>query len=247
MAADPVILVTAGSAGLGRAVALHFARNGYRVAFNYNSNEFRVATLLSELKVASNRDHFHIQADLSSRTEVGRLVRETHGRTGRIHVVFSNIGWSQFRDTCRLDDNVFDQDWDRAYTMNVKSHLWLLQATMPHLAEAEGCFVTTSSIAGVSGMGSSLAYGVSKAAQIHMMKGVATMVGPRIRVNTISPGMLETDWSKRFTDQEKEQHTDQTRLKRFVRLEDVAEQVLSLAKNRSITGANIVIDAGFVR
>ncbi|KAM3521054.1 hypothetical protein NHJ13051_006475 [Beauveria bassiana] len=73
------------------------------------------------------------------------------------------------------------------------------------------------------------------------------MVGPRIRVNTISPGMLETDWSKRFTDQEKQQHKNQTRLKRFVRLEDVAEQVLSLTKNRSITGANIVIDAGFVR
>ncbi|KAM3543634.1 hypothetical protein ARSEF1564_003487 [Beauveria bassiana] len=209
MAADPVILVTAGSAGLGRAVALHFARNGYRVAFNYNSNESRAATLLSELKVASNRDHFHIQADLSSRTEVGRLVRETHGRTGRLDVVFSNVGWSQFRDTCRLDDNVFEADWDRAYTMN--------------------------------------AYGVSKAAQIHMMKGVATMVGPGIRVNTISPEMLETDWSKRFTDQEKEQHKNQTRLKRFVRLEDVAEQVLSLAKNRSITGVNIVIDAGFVR
>ncbi|PMB64551.1 3-oxoacyl-[acyl-carrier-protein] reductase FabG [Beauveria bassiana] len=220
MAADPVILVTAGSAGLGRAVALHFARNGYRVAFNYNSNESRAATLLSELKVASNRDHFHIQADLSSRTEVGRLVRETHGRTGRLDVVFSDVGWSQFRDTCRLDDNLFEADWDRAYTMNVKSHLWLLQATMPHLAETEGCFVTTSSIAA--------AYGVSKAAQIHMMKGVATMVGPGIH-------------------QEKEQHKNRTRLKRFVRLEDVAEQVLSLAKNRSITGVNIVIDAGFVR
>ncbi|KAK0389096.1 hypothetical protein NLU13_2671 [Sarocladium strictum] len=246
MATRPVVLVTAGSAGLGRAAVELFATHGYRVVINYSSDKTRADELLAELKVRGAGDHLAIQADLSLRTEVERLVNETYQAVGRIDVVFSNVGWSHFRDTTRLDDNAFDEDWDKAYTMNVKTHLWLLRAAEPYLAEAEGAFISTASVAGVSGMGSALAYGASKAAQIHMMKGLATMVGPKIRVNTISPGLLETEWALRFTEEQKEKHKAQTRLKRFARVEDAAEQVLSLARNKSITGINIVIDAGFV-
>ncbi|KAH8168941.1 enoyl-(Acyl carrier protein) reductase domain-containing protein [Sarocladium implicatum] len=247
MAADPVVLVTAGSAGLGRAAAVVFANNGYRVVINYSNNKTRADELLAELEATTSGSHIVIQADLSLRSEVDRLVKETVQATGRIDVIFSNVGWSQFRDTSRLEDNAFDEDWDKAYTMNVKTHMWLLRAAESHLAETEGAFISTASVAGVSGTGSALAYGASKAAQIHMMKALATMVGPKIRVNTISPGLLETEWALRFTDEQKAQHKAQTRLKRFVRVEDAAEQVLSLAKNRSITGINVVIDAGFVR
>ena len=108
----PVVLVTAGSAGLGAATARLFAQHGYRdVAY----------------------------------TQMGRL-----------DVVFSNGGWTRFSITTSLDDNAVEADWDRAFAVNVKSHLWLLQAARPHLDEVEGAFVATSSIAGVQGMGSSL-------------------------------------------------------------------------------------------
>ena len=152
MAEQPVILVTAGSAGLGAAVSRLFASAGFRVVINYSSNRDRAEHLVSEL----NANHVAVRADLSSRAQVTRLVEEAVAATGRLDVVFSNVGWSQFRDTSRLDDNLVDHDWDHAYTMNVKTHLWLLHAAEEHLARSEGCFVTTSSVAGVSGMGSSL-------------------------------------------------------------------------------------------
>lgn len=156
MAVDPVVLITAGSAGLGRAAAVLFANSGYRVVINYSANKTRADECLAELKPNVSWSHIAIQADLSSRSEVNRLVTETVQVAGRIDVIFSNVGWSHFRDTSRLDDNDFDEDWDRAYTMNVKTHMWLLRAAESHLAETEGAFISTASIAGVSGMGSAL-------------------------------------------------------------------------------------------
>lgn len=156
MAVDQVALITAGSAGLGRAAAVLFANNGYRVVINYSANKTRADQLLSELGPAASGSHIVIKADLELRSEVERLVEETIQATGRIDVIFSNVGWTHFRDTSSLEDNAFDEDWDKAYTMNVKTHMWLLRAAQPHLAETEGAFISTASIAGVSGMGSAL-------------------------------------------------------------------------------------------
>lgn len=161
MSSAPVILITAGSAGLGAAAARLFARNGYGVVINYNSDSARAEKIISELKdikiaESNGKPHFAIKADLASHEDVKRLVSETHQAMGRIDVIFSNGGWSHFRDITRLDDNVFDEDWDRAYAMNVKSHLWLLHAAEGHLSKVEGAFITTASVAGMKGTGSSL-------------------------------------------------------------------------------------------
>ncbi|EFX01517.1 short chain dehydrogenase reductase [Grosmannia clavigera kw1407] len=240
-----VVLVTAGSAGLGAAAARLFARNGYHVIVNYANNKARADALLAELNgTDGQKTHVAIQADLTSRTAVERLAREAQAAFGRLDVVFSNGGWTEFRDTTRLSDNVFDEDWDRAFVMNVKSHIWLLHAAEAALAEHEGAFITTASMAGVSGMGSSLAYAACKAAQIHMIKGLACMVGPNIRVNTVSPSMLETEWAERFSPAQKKGLLEKSKLNRFVTVNDVADQVLGLARNRSMTGVNVILDAG---
>ncbi|KAK7418773.1 hypothetical protein QQX98_003791 [Neonectria punicea] len=248
MSSTPVILVTAGTAGLGAAVTRLFARHGFRVVINYNSNVDRAVSLLAELRGANlekTADYAAIQADLASLVDVERLVQETYDAMGRIDVIFSNGGWTKFRDTTSIDDNCFEEDWDRAFAINVKSHLWLLRAARQYLEKTEGAFITTSSIAGVRGMGSSLAYSATKAAQIHMVKGLASMVAPKIRVNSVSPGLLQTEWAERFSEEQKESHRQGTKLKRFVEIEDVAEQVLGLARSKSMTGVNVIVDAGF--
>lgn len=158
---SPVALVTAGSAGLGAAAALHFARNGYNVVINYCNNESRAENILSamnDIKTAPSTQPRHavIRADLEKRADVERLAHEAYKVHGRLDVIFSNGGWTHFRDTSRLDDNAFDDDWDRAFTANVKSHMWLLLAAEAYLAEHNGAFITTASLAGVRGMGSSL-------------------------------------------------------------------------------------------
>lgn len=79
-----------------------------------------------------------------------------------------------------------------SFNINVKSHLWLMQAAKKHLDESEGVFITTASAAGMTPSGSSLAYSVTKAAQIHLVKNLAVMAAPRIRVNSVSPGLLLT-------------------------------------------------------
>ncbi|CAK7232000.1 hypothetical protein SCUCBS95973_008113 [Sporothrix curviconia] len=252
--AIPVALVTAGSAGLGAATALHFARNGYHVIINYCNNEARAESTLAAVNAAwdevrrgtsyDTKKNAIIRADLEQRHDVERLVREAYAVYGRLDVIFSNGGWTQFRDTERLCDNGFDADWDRAFTANVKSHMWLLHAAEAYLAEHDGAFITTASMAGVCGMGSSLAYSAAKAAQIHMVKGLAAMVAPRIRVNSVSPGLLETEWAERFSAQQKAELLNKTKLKRFVTVVDVAEQVLALSRNRGMTGVNVVMDAG---
>jgi len=242
----PVVLITAGSAGLGKAAAKVFAGANYNVVINYASNEERASTTVKELqglfpsvKIAS------IKADVSKQDEVKRLVAETVSLMGQIDVVFSNHGWTHLRGFTSLDANMVEEDWDKCFNMNVKSHLWLMHAAKPHLEATEGAFTTTASIAGVAVSGSSLAYSVTKAAQIHLAKGLAVIAAPKIRVNTVSPGLLLTEWGMNFPEEIRERHISQTKLKRIATVEDVAEQVLCLAKLKSVTGQNVVLDGGY--
>ncbi|KAI2629791.1 NAD(P)-binding protein [Hypoxylon sp. NC1633] len=248
-----VALITAGSAGLGAAAVRLFAKNGYRVIVNYANNDERANKLLEELPAlstlprdGSGEQFAAIKADLGSREEINRLIKESVDRFGRLDVIFSNGGWTRVRGMTSIDENAHEEEWDRAFNMNVKSHFWLMQTAKKHLDETEGSFVLTASVAGVIPSGSSLAYSVTKAAQIHLMKALAVMAAPKIRVNTVSPGLLLTDWAEVFPQEAKEAHREKTKLKRYVSVEDVAEQVLLFAKNKSMTGLNVVVDAGFI-
>ncbi|KAK1452321.1 short-chain dehydrogenase [Colletotrichum melonis] len=256
MSPIPTALITAGSAGLGAATAKLFARNGYSVVINYANNSDRADALVKELESLSStspssteggqRQHFHaIKADLSSRTETSALVKSAADALGgRLDVLFSNGGWTRLRNIADLDDNVDEDDWDRCFNMNVKSHLFLMHAARPYLDEVEGAFITTASLAGVKVSGSSLAYAVTKAAQIHLVKGLALAAGPRIRVNSVSPGLMLTEWGLQFPQEKQQAARDRTPLKRLATVDDVADQVLCLARSRSVTGANAVIDGG---
>lgn len=163
MDSAPVALVTAGSAGLGAATARLFAKDGMRVVVNYSANEERASKLVDELSAISPNPNsqagfVHIRADLGKRQDIESLVDQTIKTFGRLDVVFSNAGWTRFRDINNLDDNVEEEDWDRCFNMNVKSHLFLMHAARKHLDETKGVFITTASLAGVSVVGSSLVF-----------------------------------------------------------------------------------------
>ncbi|KAH8889561.1 NAD(P)-binding protein [Thozetella sp. PMI_491] len=251
MATPLVALVTAGSAGLGAATARLFAKDGMRVVVNYAGNEERAQGLVEELKGLSplakdpaRTDFFAIKADLSKKDDVYRLVQDSVSTMGRLDAVFSNGGWTRVRDITNLEDNLVEEDWDLCFNMNVKSHLWLMHAAKKYLDETEGAFITTASLAGVKVSGSSLPYAVTKAAQIHLAKGLAIAAAPKIRVNTVSPGLLMTEWGKKFPIEQQESVKNRTQLKRFATVDDVAEQVLLFVKSKSVTGTNAIIDAG---
>jgi NAD(P)-dependent dehydrogenase (short-subunit alcohol dehydrogenase family) len=97
-----------------------------------------------------------IRADLSVREDIVYLVEEAIKTMGKLDVVFSNGGWTAIRDFGDLEDNVNEDDWDKCFNMNVKSHLWLMHAARKWLDATEGAFITTASLAGVKPSGSSL-------------------------------------------------------------------------------------------
>lgn len=171
-----VALVTAGSAGLGAAIARVLALElGMSVTINYHNNADRARALVQELqdtwasRQATDTTQtpppvFHaIRADICKRAEIIRLVEETTAASGgRLDAVISNVGWTRMRDFSNLEDGVDEEDWDLCFGANVKAHLWLFHAARRWLEESnareEGSavFVSTASIAGCKPSGSSL-------------------------------------------------------------------------------------------
>jgi NAD(P)-dependent dehydrogenase (short-subunit alcohol dehydrogenase family) len=164
---------------------------------------------------------------------------------GRLDTVVSNAGWTRVTDFFNLDEQTLESDWDKCFLYNVKSHMWLFAAAKPHLAVTEGAFISTASLAGVKPSGSSVPYAVTKSAQIHLAKCLAVICGSSgIRVNSVSPGLLLTEWGQKFGEEKIRKNIDMTKLGRLAEVDDIAEQVRTLTLSRSITGQNIVIDAG---
>lgn len=186
-----VALITGGTAGLGAATARLFAKSGLRVVVNYNSNTARAESLLEELRalspLSSSEENFvALKADLGVRAELINLVEETVAAMGRLDVVFSNGGWTQLRNIEDLDDNVFEEDWDRCFNMNVKSHLFLMHAAKKYLEETEGVFISTSSLAGVKVSGSSLV-SVSMPKSRNAVMEILTQIGIRCKQSSTNP------------------------------------------------------------
>ncbi|KAJ9501189.1 hypothetical protein H2202_002983 [Exophiala xenobiotica] len=252
-----VALVTASSAGLGAATVKALATH-FRVVVNYNSRPEKAEQVIKEASAIpatyemGPEPRFHaIKADISQRSEIQRLVSETVSQMGRLDVVVSNAGWTRLTDFFDLEQQVNEDDWDKCFTVNVKSHLWLLYAAKEHLGKAAdeeggigGAFVTVTSVAGVRPSGSSLPYAVTKAAGIHLTKGLAMICGRKIRCNSVSPGIMLTEWGNQFPKATIKATTDKAALRSLAVPKDVAEQIRTLVLSESITGQNIVMDCG---
>ncbi|EXJ59831.1 alcohol dehydrogenase [Cladophialophora yegresii CBS 114405] len=251
-----VALVTASSAGLGAATVKALAPY-FRVVVNYHSRAEKAEQVIREASQIppaaadsspTEEPRFHaIKADVSQRSEIERLVSETVATMGRLDVVVSNAGWTRLTNFFDIDQQVNEADWDRCFNVNVKSHLWLLYAAKPHLEKSEaggGAFVTVASLAGVRPSGSSLPYSVTKAAEIHLTKGLALICGAKVRCNSVSPGLMMTEWGNQFPESKVKATVEKSALKGTATVEDVADQIRTLVLSRSITGQNIVIDCG---
>ncbi|KAJ5812075.1 short chain dehydrogenase [Penicillium riverlandense] len=247
-----VALITASSAGLGAAIVKALAED-YRVVVNYFSHPDKAEAVIRECMAklpetsSSTEPRFHtIQADISKKFDVQRLVEETIQVMGRLDVVISNAGWTQIVNFYDLEQNIDEADWDKCFAINVKTHLWLLHAAKRYmdLNEDGGSFVSIASLAGVIPSGSSIPYAVTKAAQIHLLKCLAAVCGPKIQCNSVSPGLMMTEWGQRFPEATVNAVTEKGALKRLTTAEDVADLIRTMILSRSLTGQNIVIDCG---
>ncbi|KAF7173102.1 hypothetical protein CNMCM5623_005348 [Aspergillus felis] len=245
----------------GAVICQKFAAEGCNVAINYHLSRGVAEDLASRLTKEYSVKSIVLQGDAELPEDNQRIVQEAKEQLSGLDIVIANAGWTRFADKRDIYDLSFEE-WDKAsyrlavlvrdanclqgWRVNVMSHLQLMQAAKPIFEKNAdgGVYIMTSSIAGITTDGSSMGYSVSKAAALHLMKHLALSVGPNIRVNAVLPGLMLTDWGKQFGESGIEWHNQKAILKRETDLEDCANMFVTLAKNTSMTGQQLVVDSG---
>ncbi len=231
-------------------MARKFAAEGSNIAINYHSREAPAQELAKELETSYNVKTTVIQGDGGVVEDIQRCIQETVKAFGGLDVIIGNAGWTRFSQFDDLDALNYDE-WDKCWNTNVKGNHALLKEAMPIFQKNEdgGVFIMTSSVAGKSLSGSSMAYSVTKAAQIHLMKCLANTQGPKsggkVRVNAVLPGLLLTDWGNLYGEERIKTLQNTAALKQETKLDDCAQVFVDVAKNTSWTGQAIHIGEWF--
>lgn len=238
------VLITGGSAGLGEHLSKEFAKEGANVAINY-FNRLEPAQKVQKACEESGVKAVVIKADMTSTSEAKRAVQETIKQLGGLDLIISNAGWTRFSEWSDLE-SMSEEEWDKCWSANVKVPKALLsEARATFEANPEGGhMITTGSVAAISQGGSSMPYAVTKAAQLQLVKCLAVTVGPKIRVNTVLPGLLLTEWGLKYPKEKIDAINAAAVLKHEVFLDDCVAAFVMLAKNTSMTGMRIQVDAG---
>ncbi|GAM89477.1 hypothetical protein ANO11243_075160 [Dothideomycetidae sp. 11243] len=233
------------SRGLGAALAHAFAAEGAHVAINYASNAEAATSLAETLRKKHGVTAITVQGDAGKRADIERCVSTTKTELGGLDVVIANAGWTRFSKFADLDA-LSEEEWDKCWAVNVKGPLALLRAAMPTFDANEdgGVCLITSSVAGRILSGSSMAYSVTKAAQLHLMRCMAKTQGKKVRVNAVLPGLLLTEWGLSYGEEAIKTITNGSALKRETDMQDCANTFVMLAKNTSMTGQEVIVDSG---
>jgi 3-oxoacyl-[acyl-carrier protein] reductase len=245
-----VALVTGGSSGIGRAIALAFAESGVTVAFNYldRGPESRQSAqdVAAELRARGVQVYWR-SCDVRDSEEVEAFVTEVGEELGGVHFLVNNAGIGRDRALWRMSDEA----WDAVLSTNLTGAFYFIRAVAPILREQEwGKIVNVSSVHGIGGEFGLANYTSSKAGLIGLTRSAAVDLGPRnVNVNAVAPGYIRTT---QLTEQVPAEILDRARdrsvLGRLGDPHDVARLVLFLCSEgaRHITGAVIPVDGGYL-
>lgn len=248
---DFVVVVTGASTGLGRAVAVAVAAQGAKaVVINYARNR-EEAEETARLCQAHGAETVIVQGDVA-RDEDCRKIAAAAEPFGRIDALFNNAGATKFAGHGDLDA-ISGQDFLDLYAVNVVGAYQMVRACRALLEAGPrpGAVVMTASIAGVTGIGSSIPYAASKGALNTMTISLARALAPKIRVNAICPGFIDTPWfgkglGEQAADRIRANAAAGTPLKVASTADDIAASAVFLASpaSRHITGETLLVDAG---
>jgi len=186
-----VSLITGGDSGIGRAVALAFAREGADVAFTHLPEEVDDAQVTTGLIIDADRKPLSIEADLRDRGTCDATVRRTIDEFGRLDILVNNAGFQWARD--QAIDDIDDERLDRVFKTNLYALFWLTRAAVPHLRRTRGCIINNASIQAYEPSTSLLDYASTKAAITNATVNLAAELGTDgIRVNAVAPGPIWT-------------------------------------------------------
>ena len=242
-------IVTGSSSGVGASTARQLAARGTNVVINY-SRSVDAAERVAEECRELGAEVLVCQADVSKDSDCQRMVEDTLSRWGRLDILVNNAGTTKFvthSDLAGLDH----QDFQDIYAVNVVGAFQMVRAAQDALtASGDASIVNVASIAGVKGVGSSIAYAASKGALITMTKSLARVMGPSIRVNAVCPGFIEGDWLAKGMGQAVYEQTlsflrAKTPLQTTCTADSVAESILSFIDVHSVvTGQHLILDGG---
>ena len=246
---EKVAIVTGSATGVGAATAVLLAEKGCNVVINYTrSKEEAMAT--AQLVEQHNVECIVFKADVSNDDECKSMVEAAIKKWGKIDYLVNNAGKTKFNPFENLE-GLSGEDFLDIYSVNVVGPYQMIKAVVPYMKQqGGGAIVNDSSLAGINGVGSSIAYVTSKAALNIMTKSLAHVLGPEIRINAVAPGPIQTRWLKGGMGDEAysaliEQAENELPLKQVATAEDVAETLVWFLEGaKLITGEVLIVDSG---
>jgi 3-oxoacyl-[acyl-carrier protein] reductase len=244
--AGKTALITGGSRGIGRAIALAFAEAGANVAFSDLKYDEQAIALEKELTALGVKAR-GFASDASNFGESEKLADEVAGIYGRIDILVNNAGIT--RDTLLM--RMTEEQWDLVIQVNLKSVFNLTKAVQKYmLKQRSGSIINMSSVVGLGGNAGQANYAASKAGMIGFTKSVAQELGPRnIRCNAVAPGFIETDMTASLPEEVKKGWTEKIPLRRAGQSDDVANACIFLGSDLSayITGQVLPVCGGMTK
>lgn len=240
-----VAVITGASRGIGRAIAVEFAKHGAKVVINYAGNKAAAEQVLDVIK-SNGGEAILFQADVAKAEAADELIKATVEAFGRVDVLVNNAGITRDNLLMRMKE----EDWDAVLTTNLKGVFNCTKAVSRIMMKQKaGKIINMASVIGITGNAGQSNYAAAKAGVIGFTKSMAKELGSRgITVNAIAPGFIATDMTAVLSDQVKKELADQIPLTRLGTPEDIAAATLFLASDAAnyITGQTLNVDGGMV-
>lgn len=238
-------IITGASRGIGRGIALEFAKQGANIAFTYSSSVDAATALEKELTALGVKAKGY-QSNAADFDEAQELAKEVHTEFGSIDVLINNAGITKDNLLMRISED----DFDKVIEVNLKSVFNLTKAVIrPMMKQRKGSIINMSSVVGLKGNAGQANYAASKAGILGFSKSVALELGSRnIRSNVVAPGFIETEMTAKLDEKVVEGWRNEIPLKRGGTPEDIANACVFLASEMSayITGQTLSVDGGML-
>jgi len=240
-----VAIITGSSRGIGRAIALRMAEHGAKVVVSSRKAE-ACEKVADEIKAAGG-EAIVVPCNVSDKAQLQALVDATNTQWGRIDILVCNAAVNPFFGPSK---DIPDEAFDKIMAVNIKSNHWLANMVAPGMAErGDGAIVVISSVGGLFGSSTLGAYGISKAADMQLVRNLAVEWGPQnVRANCIAPGLVRTDFARALWENPEiaKKATKGYALRRIGEPDEIAGAAVFLgsAAGRFMTGQTMVIDGG---